>query len=266
MMRWIYKFPLRLRSLFRKSPVEQELTEELRFHLEKLIEEKVAIGMTPEDARYAALRELGGVEQIKEECRDMRRVHYIENFVHDVRYGLRMLAKNPGFAAVAILTLALGIGASTSIFSIADAVLLRPLPYPNPQQSFASGNRRPTVTEWLSLIRTSTTFGHRTTRSRVWRNTATGRLLLFPAAASLFVSTSSRFPAASLNLWVSNLFAAAHLHRKEQRVHGSPAIIVSYGYWQRYLGGSTDLSNFHLAIEGALILESIRGRSDADGI
>ena len=70
-MRWIYKLPLRLRSLFRKDSVEHELNEELRFHLEKLIEEKVARGMTPEEARYAALRELGGVEQIKEECRDM---------------------------------------------------------------------------------------------------------------------------------------------------------------------------------------------------
>jgi len=74
-MRWFYKLPLRLRSLFRRSRVEKELTDELRFHLEKLMEEKVGKGMTPEEARYAALRELGGVEQIKEECRDMRRDH-----------------------------------------------------------------------------------------------------------------------------------------------------------------------------------------------
>src|SRR6266702_2123559 len=103
-MRWIYKLPLRLQSLFRKRRVEQELTEELRFHLEKLVEEKLAKGITAEDARYAALRELGGVEQIKEECRDMRRVNYIENFFEDLRYGLRMLAKNPGFTAVAAIT------------------------------------------------------------------------------------------------------------------------------------------------------------------
>ena len=96
LMRWFYKLPLRLRSLLRKSRVEQELSEELRFHLEKLIEEKVARGMKPEQARYAALRELGGVEQIKEECRDMRRLNYIENFIQDLHYGLRMLAKNPG--------------------------------------------------------------------------------------------------------------------------------------------------------------------------
>jgi predicted permease len=98
----MYKFPLRLRSLFRKSRVEQELSNELRFHLEQLMEEKVGKGMTPEEARYAALRELGGVEQIKEECRDMRRVRYIENFLEDLRYGLRMLTKNPGFTIVVL--------------------------------------------------------------------------------------------------------------------------------------------------------------------
>jgi hypothetical protein len=133
-MRWVYKLTLRFRSLLARRRVERELNDELRFHLEKLIEEKVASGMTAEEARYAALRELGGVEQIKEECRDMRRMSYLENFLQDFHFGLRQLRRSPGFAVVALLSLALGIGANTAIFQLLNAVRLRLLPVENPQQ------------------------------------------------------------------------------------------------------------------------------------
>jgi predicted permease len=133
-MRWLNKLSLRLRSLFKRGRVEQELSDEIRFHLEQLIEEEVARGTTPREARYAALRELGGVEQIKEECRDMRRVNWLENILQDLRYGLRQLRRSPGLTAVAVVTLAMGIGANTANFSLIDAVMLKMLPVKNPQQ------------------------------------------------------------------------------------------------------------------------------------
>lgn len=133
------KFLHRLRALFQKEELNQQLSDELAFHVAKQIEQNLAAGMSPDEAHYAALRKFGGTEQMKEECRDAWGGRFIDTLLQDLRYGLRMLVKDPGFTAVAIITLAVGIGANTTIFSVA----WRPMRYHDPDRLLIVWETRP---------------------------------------------------------------------------------------------------------------------------
>jgi putative ABC transport system permease protein len=134
---------IRLRSLFRRRAVEAELDAELAFHLERQVESLVRAGVPPEEAARRARLAFGGIEQVKEECRQARGIGALETAAQDLRYGLRVLRRTPGVTATAVLTLAVGLGANTAIFSVVHTVLLRPLPYPHSERLVVVWGTRP---------------------------------------------------------------------------------------------------------------------------
>jgi predicted permease len=237
---WFYTVPLRLRSLFRRAQVEQELDEELQYHLERQIEEHIAKGMTEEEARHAALRAMGGVERRKEECRDTRRVRLTEDLIQDLRYGLRTLRKNPGFTAVAVLTLALGIGANTAMFSAVDAVLIRPLPY-------VYADRLVMIWDEMSHIG----FPKHNSTPAEWREWRQNNTVFTDIAATQPVQAilsgdgePEEAPARKVtaNLWTV-LGAQPLLGRvfnEDEDARGARVAVISYGLWRRRFGASPD--------------------------
>ena len=165
--RWLHRASMWLRAFFRGGRLDRDLDEELRYHVEKLIEDNITRGMSPEAARRQALIAIGGLEQRKEECRDARRIRPVEEIRQDLGYAVRTLVNAPAFAVAAVLTLALGIGATVAVFTVVNGVLLRPMPFPQPEQLFLVANspRGPFITQpgladrdFLALREGGTTF------------------------------------------------------------------------------------------------------------
>jgi len=237
--RWIYKLPLRLRSLFRRAAADHDLDEELRYHVEQKTQQHIARGMALKEARRAAVLEMGGLEKRKAECRDARRVTWLQDLVQDIHFGLRILHKSPGFTSIAILTLALGIGANTAIFSLVDALLLRKLPVRNPDE--------------LVWVNSTGTFGRPAEGSEVetyyaYRDKASAftSVLAFSGIAPYELTYKDRKISAKGELVSANYFAAlgvrpfaGHLLADSDQ-HGPPPLVVSFAFWKRELDSSQD--------------------------
>ena len=229
---------IRMRALLRRKSVEGELDDELRFHFEAQVAKYVAAGVPRGEATRRARLEFGGLDQVKEECRDARGVHLLESLAQDIRYGLRMLRKSPGFTLVAVLTLALGIGANTAIFSIVHAVLLNQLPYPDAKRlaiiesGFSNEVRAPASKyEVAALRQRSTLFEH---IDGIWVTNSLVPGEGEPEQVKLGVVTDDFLTLLCARPAVGRLFTP-------EDASNSSTMVISYGLWQRRFGGDPNI-------------------------
>jgi predicted permease len=239
--RWFYKVRLRLRTLLRRSQVERELDEEFRYHIEQRAEQEIARGLTPEEAQHIAVRAMEGIEQKKEECRDVRRVNFIENLLQDLSYAVRGFGKSPGFSAVAVLTLTVGIGASLAILTVVNSVLLHSLPFPDADRLFVlfatSPNRGvyqdttsfPDFVDWKTQSQAFTDIA--AYRPDPFNVTGSGA----PERVTGLRASHELFKVLGMSPTIGRAF-------DEQEQHGKSAVaIISHGLWRRRFGGGPDI-------------------------
>jgi putative ABC transport system permease protein len=239
-MRWWRWIGGTIRSLFRKAELDRELDAELRSYLDLLTEEKIKAGLTPDQARRQARIELGGIEQVKMKVREARFGTTLETVWQDIRYGLRMLRKNPGFTAVAVLTLTLGIGANTAIFSVLHAVLLRPLPVEDQER----------VVQILDQLKNfpNAPISHPNFHDYRDQNQVFDKIgvLARPALLPEGEEDSRRisgmhigadlFSVLGVRLQLGRPFA-----REEDNAGAPPTIILSHAFWQERFGGDPEV-------------------------
>jgi predicted permease len=231
-----------IRFLFGRQKVEQELDSELRYHVDRQTELNLARGMRPDDARREAILSVGGVEALKDECREARTGRFIETLWQDVRYGVRVLRKNPAFSLAAILTLALGIGANTAIFSLVYGVLLRPLPYQDGGQLVVLhqlNTKTPTPNVRFSVKELSD-YGH---QNHTLEGIVEHHTMVFLLSDS---STAERVQVAVVSgnffdvLGVRPLLGRTFVDADDQP-DAAPVIVLSYKFWQQHRNGDPSI-------------------------
>jgi len=240
--------------LWRRKQMEEQLERELSFHLEQHASDLMARGHAPDEARRLARLALGGPEQVKEECRDARGTRWLEDLAQDLRYALRTLRQRPGFAAVALLTLALGIGATTAMFTVIDGVLLKPLHFPDPDRLVTLNEQTKGITDyrwgdlWAYSYPNFLDCKHesRSLDMSAWRYN--GGTMSAPGEAEHVEGveiSSELFPVLGVTLSRGRAFLP-----EDDRPGAAPVAIISYGLWQRHYGGSPAAIGRPLVFEG----------------
>src|SRR3989440_12122133 len=245
------------RNLLRKRAIEQALDDELKSAVELLTQEKMKQGLSHPDARRQALTELGGVEQVKEEMRAIRSGIFLETFAQDLRYTLRILRKSPGFTTVAVLTLALGIGATTAMFSIVDGVLLRPLPYPQPGRLVEVGLDLPGINQFNWPLSPADYFTFRE-QSRTFQDIGLYYTGFGAALYSANVTGRGRpehVPALGVTDGVLPILGVTPLlgrsfTRADDEPGSSDTVMITYGYWRSKFGGDRSVIGQTIDVDG----------------
>ena len=241
-----------LARLFRRNKMERQLDKELRFHIEEHAADLIASGVDPIEARRRARLAIGGPEQVKEECRDARGTRWLEDLWHDLRYALRVLQQRQSFSAVAIFTLALGIGATTVMFTLVNGVLLKPLPFPEPDRLVAVNGKS---ANWNVEL-----FGKQNLAYQDFldcaRSSSSAEL-----AAALFDNSTVSAPGEPEYVDVrqisSNFFSVLRVPLfqgraflpEEDRIGATPVAILGYSFWQTHFGGSLDALGSSLRVD-----------------
>jgi predicted permease len=251
-MVWAQRFWLKLQGLFGRNRNAQRLDDEIQFHLEQQITENLAAGMNSKEARYAAIRTFGNLTYLKEETRDTWGWLWLEQTVQDLRYGLRSLRKSPGFTTVAVLTLALGIGANTAIFSLLDGLVLRDLPVPHPEQLVRFGVHSP-GDDYTSL--SLPVFQEFARSQKVFSSVigSTGDGVVNGEINGVVFRVDE---IAVTGNFQSELGATPEIGRlispEDVKLDGTPpsqVVVLDYGFWQRRYGGARDVLGKTLMIE-----------------
>ena len=238
----------RIRGMFSQNRLDRDLDEELSVHLEMLIDENVRRGMSLKEARDAARRSFGGVQQTRESYRDQRGLPIVETLIQDIRFGCRMLRKNPGFTAGAVFTLALGIGANTAMFSVINAVLLRPLPYLEPERLVwmtESGDE--VANRWLSFPnfvdwRERNSVFESMSTIRGWSLTMTGGDQ--PLNLNARMVAAEYFKVMGVAPLLGRSFTAS-----DDQPGANPVTILSYGFWQNQFAGDPDIPGKSITLD-----------------